>query len=38
LQKYMDFLSEITQALIDEETLLYSDIKAVRESLGINML
>jgi len=37
LQKYMDFLSEITQALIDEETLLYSDIEAIRESVDVNM-
>lgn len=37
LQNNCEFLTKTTQALIEKETLLYSDIKAVRESVEVNM-
>ena len=35
LLKNKDFLEKVTAALIEKETLLYSDIKALRESVSV---
>lgn len=35
LLKNKDFLEKVTAALIEKETLLYSDVKALRESVTI---